>query len=106
MSRVQRVGFSLRRSVNIILLISQVDSDTYMFEKQMSKLLLESRDFEPVDTGVEVNVANSFGDIASSTIWGDVNNLILGFSIVFIYVNFMLGKFNMVEQRVSRVILI
>ena len=96
----------MRRSVNIILLISQVDSDTYMFEKQMSKLLLESRDFEPVDTGVEVNVANSFGDIASSTIWGDVNNLILGFSIVFIYVNFMLGKFNMVEQRVSRVILI
>jgi len=76
-----------------------VDSDTYMFEKQMSQLLLESRDFEPVDTRVEVNVANSFGDIASSTIWGDVTNLILGFSIVFIYVNFMLGKFNMVEQR-------
>ena len=72
-----------------------------MFEKQMSQLLLESRDFEPVDTRVEVNVANSFGDIASSTIWGDVTNLILGFSIVFIYVNFMLGKFNMVEQRVS-----
>ena len=91
----------MRRSVNIILLISQVDSDTYMFEKQMSQLLLESRDFEPVDTRVEVNVANSFGDIASSTIWGDVTNLILGFSIVFIYVNFMLGKFNMVEQRVS-----
>ena len=101
LSRVQRVGFSFRRSVNIILLISQVDSDTYMFEKQMSQLLLESRDFEPVDTRVEVNVANSFGDIASSTIWGDVTNLILGFSIVFIYVNFMLGKFNMVEQRVS-----
>ena len=48
-----------------------------------------------------MNVANSFGDIASGTIWGDVNNLILGFSIVFIYVNFMLGKFNHVEQRVS-----
>ena len=45
-------------------------------------------------------MANSFGDIASSTIWGDVSNLILGFSIVFIYVNLMLGKFNMVEQRV------
>ena len=72
-----------------------------MFEKQMSKVLLESRDFEPLDLRAEVNVANSFGDIASSTIWGDVSNLILGFSIVFIYVNFMLGKFNMVEQRVS-----
>ena len=72
-----------------------------MFEKQMSKVLLGSRDYEPLDLRVEVNVANSFGDIASSTIWGDVSNLILGFSIVFIYVNFMLGKFNMVEQRVS-----
>ena len=50
---------------------------------------------------LQVNVANSFGEIASGTIWGDTNNLILGFSIVFIYVNFMLGKFNMVEQRVS-----
>ena len=69
-----------------------------MFEKQMSKVLLGSRDYEPLDLTVEVNVANSFGDIASSTIWGDVSNLILGFSIVFIYVNFMLGKFNMVEQ--------
>ena len=49
----------------------------------------------------QVNVANSFGEIASGTIWGDTNNLILGFSIVFIYVNFMLGKFNHVEQRVS-----
>ena len=71
-----------------------------MFEKQMSKVLLGSRDYEPLDLRVEVNVANSFGDIASSTIWGDVSNLILGFSIVFIYVNFMLGKFNMVEHRV------
>jgi hypothetical protein len=47
-------------------------------------------------------VANSFSDIASGAIWGDANNLILGFSIVFIYVNLMLGKFNMVEQRVRR----
>ena len=64
----------------------------------MSKVLLGSRDYEPLDLTVEVNVANSFGDIASSAIWGDVSNLILGFSIVFIYVNFMLVKFNMVEQ--------
>lgn len=47
-------------------------------------------------------MANSFGDIASSTIWGDVSYLILGFSIVFLYVNVMLGKFNVVEQRVSQ----
>jgi len=76
-----------------------VDAATDDFEKELAKTLLESKEFEPKYLEVEVNVANSFGDIASGTIWGDVNNLILGFSIVFIYVNFMLGKFNHVEQR-------
>ena len=65
-------------------------------------MLLGSRDISPQNLQVEVNVANSFGDIASSTIWGDVSYLILGFSIVFLYVNVMLGKFNVVEQRVSQ----
>ena len=31
----------------------------------------------------------------------DAGMLAVGFSIVFMYVVFMLGKFNMVEQRVS-----
>ena len=44
---------------------------------------------------------SSFGQIASATIMTDVTNLIIGFAIVFTYVNLMLGKFNMVEQRVS-----
>jgi len=76
-----------------------VDAATDDFERQLAKTLLEAKELEPKYLKVEVNVANSFGDIASGTIWGDVNNLILGFSIVFIYVNFMLGKFNHVEQR-------
>jgi len=76
-----------------------VDAATDEFERELAKTLLESQELEPQYIKVEVNVANSFGDIASGTIWGDVNNLILGFSIVFIYVNFMLGKFNHVEQR-------
>merc|ERR1712106_172187 len=76
-----------------------VDMGTDEFEKELSKVLLKSEEIEPKYLSVEVNVANSFGDIASATIFGDVNNLILGFSIVFIYVNIMLGKFNHVEQR-------
>jgi len=76
-----------------------VDAATDDFERELAKTLLEAKELEPKYLKVEVNVANSFGDIASGTIWGDVNNLILGFSIVFIYVNFMLGKFNHVEQR-------
>jgi len=76
-----------------------VDMGTDDFERELSKTLLKAEELEPKYLKVEVNVANSFGDIASGTIWGDVQNLILGFSIVFIYVNFMLGKFNHVEQR-------
>ena len=77
-----------------------VDIATDQFEKDLASVLLKYQDIEPLEVKVEVNVANSFGEIASGTIWGDTNNLILGFSIVFIYVNIMLGKFNFVEQRV------
>ena len=47
-----------------------------------------------------MNVANSFGDIAAATILGDVTSLVIGFMILFTFVNLMLGKFNLVEQRV------
>jgi hypothetical protein len=44
----------------------------------------------------------SFGDISSATILGDVRLLSAGICVVFIYVQLMLGKFNLVEQRVRR----
>lgn len=43
--------------------------------------------------------ARSFGDISSATILGDVRLLAAGICVVFIYVQLMLGKFNLVEQR-------
>jgi len=43
--------------------------------------------------------ARSFGDISGATILGDVNLLTAGVIVVFLYVQLMLGKFNMVEQR-------
>jgi len=76
-----------------------VDGTTAEFENALSALLLESNSWEPTNIQVEVNVANSFNQIASATIMTDVTNLIIGFSIVFVYVNFMLGRFNLVEQR-------
>ena len=82
-----------------------VDLATDQFEKDLAAILLKYQGVEPVRLKVEVNVANSFGEIASGTIWGDTTNLTIGFSIVFIYVNIMLGKFNHVEQRVRSVLL-
>lgn len=46
-------------------------------------------------------VVFSFGDISGATILGDVRLLTAGVIVVFMYVQLMLGKFNMVEQRVS-----
>jgi len=76
-----------------------LDSETAEFEQEMIRVLLEAKDIEPTNIQVEVNVMSSFGQIASATIMTDVTNLIIGFAIVFTYVNLMLGKFNMVEQR-------
>jgi len=75
-----------------------VDMETAEFERDLAKVLLKYKAMDD-DVKIEVNVANAFGEIASGTIWDDTGNLILGFSIVFMYVNFMLGKFNHVEQR-------
>jgi len=76
-----------------------VDSKTAEFETKLSQVLLEARDIQPTNIKVEVNVANSFGTIASDTILTDVNMLIVGFALLYMYVNLMLGKFNLVEQR-------
>jgi len=43
--------------------------------------------------------SRSFGDISGTTILGDVQLLMAGTIVVFMYVQLMLGKFNMVEQR-------
>lgn len=48
----------------------------------------------------------SFGDISSATILGDVSLLTAGIAVVFIYVQLMLGKFNLVEQRVRKLLFI
>lgn len=46
-------------------------------------------------------ISLSFGEISGETILGDVAFLVIGDIILFVYVQLMLGKFNMVETRVS-----
>ena len=47
------------------------------------------------------NVAKSFSDLSSEAIEGDAFFFGCGTVIMFVYVQFMLGKFNLVEQRVG-----
>ena len=43
----------------------------------------------------------SFGDIAGSTILGDIKGLVIGYMLLLVYVQIMLGRFNCVEQRAA-----
>lgn len=49
-----------------------------------------------------VNVAKSFSDLSDEAIEGDAFIFGCGTAIMFIYVQIMLGKFNLVEQRVRK----
>lgn len=43
----------------------------------------------------------SFGDVYKQTMYNDMKIVILGYAVMFVYVGLMLGRFNMIEQRVS-----
>lgn len=45
----------------------------------------------------------SWGDILDKTIWDEGFRVGYGFIVMIFYVGFMLGKFNMVEQRVLEI---
>lgn len=51
------------------------------------------------DTVLYANAASSFGTVSDDNIWGDVTFLIIGFWLMFAFVNFTLGRRNKVEQR-------
>ena len=95
-----------------------IAQDTLDFEGQMIKVMLNQSDFPPGLVAVSLlpilhvyeknfnlrifqypNVQRSFGDIAGSTILGDVGVMAIGYMIVFIYVQIMLGRMNCLEQR-------
>lgn len=74
-----------------------VEESTLKFESSLILTLLNLKN-ETLKT--YVNVARSFSDIASETIFTDVSMIMVGFSIVFAYVILMLGKFSLIENRV------
>ncbi len=75
-----------------------LDLATLDFEGAMLKVMLNTSNY-PAGLESYPNVKRSFGDVAGSTILGDVGVMAIGYNIVFVYVLFMLGKFNAIEQR-------
>lgn len=75
-----------------------IDPRMLEFEGDLIQVLLDKTDY-PKGLNSYANVMRSFGDIAGSTILGDIPMMGIGYMIVFVYVMVMLGKFNCVEQR-------
>ncbi|ODN02586.1 Patched domain-containing protein 3, partial [Orchesella cincta] len=96
-ARLNRTAMNLGDVLNDEGTGQAVDKYNFMWEKELSKFFLSFR--PPEGVNIYFNVARSFADISGSTIMGDASMLAVGFSIVFLYVIFMLGKFNFVEQR-------
>jgi predicted RND superfamily exporter protein len=76
-----------------------IDQRTLDFEGEMIKILLNTTQY-PEGLESFPNVQRSFGDVAISTIVGDISYLAIGFAIVLIYIIVMLGKFSWVENRI------
>ena len=68
------------------------------WEGDMLEVMLNKSDY-PEGLESFPNVARSFGDIAGSTILGDITFFVAGYIMMFTYVQIMLGKFSCVEHR-------
>ena len=63
--------------------------------------VLENQSDLPPGLKSYANVQRSYGDISTKAIWDDVTYMIFGYSVLYIFVQIMMGRFNRVEQRVS-----
>ncbi|XP_027212085.2 patched-related protein 9 [Penaeus vannamei] len=77
---------------------TEVDTESFQWEKELVMVVLDETE-RPKNISLYFMASASFGMIAGDTIIGDVQYLAVGFGVVFIYVQIMLGKFNFVEQR-------
>ena len=77
----------------------KVDRRTLAIEDKMVEVLRGQNHTDGLTSYVAVE--SSFSDLAKETVFGDVGLIVAGFAIVFVYVVLMLGKFDLVETRVS-----
>ena len=75
----------------------EIDEGGFRWEEKMVDNLKNASDH--LKTKLYFMSSHSFGKISKETIQGDIGFLGLGYTIVFIYVQVMLGKFNWVESR-------
>ena len=75
-----------------------IDPRMLAWEGSMLNIMLNKTGY-PDGLDSYPNVARSFGDIASSTILGDVSVLVIGYGLMFQYATVMLGKISCIQHR-------
>ena len=56
-----------------------------------------------IDKATNFPFSIRYSDVSNGAIWDDVVFLCVGYMVVYMYVQMMLGKFNRVEQRVKSI---
>ncbi|XP_045128749.1 protein patched homolog 2-like [Portunus trituberculatus] len=79
-------------------LSEDVDLELYEWEAQFIRVVGNDTE-RPEGLNVYLQSARSYGEISGDTIVGDVFYLAVGMLLLFVYVQVMLGKFNLVETR-------
>jgi len=77
----------------------KIDVESYTFEGEMIELLQNRSEF-PTSLISYVNIQRQFFDSFVGQTFKDADKLVLGYMLVFLYVNMMLSKMNCVEQRI------
>ena len=73
------------------------------FERELLQSLLQMvNQTRTKDMKIYVNVARAFNDLSDEAIGTDVARLVGGISIVYMYVLFMLGGFDCINQKVLK----
>lgn len=75
-----------------------VDANGFTWEKMWVRTVLNDSS-RPKDIHAYAQSASSFGTVSDENIWGDVKWLVLGFSLMCMFVNMTLGRRNLVQQR-------
>jgi len=78
----------------------KIDLESYTFEGEMIKMLM-NREFFPSGLISYVNIQRQFFDSFVGQTFKDADKLVLGYMLVFVYVNVMLSKMSCVEQRIG-----
>lgn len=78
----------------------RLDAHTVEFEQFFLSTLRSADDRGPSGVRWYYSAARSFGDVSGAAVWGDVRRLVLGYCVMFVFIELTLGRISLVHHRV------